>query len=221
MSFFGLSWGTRRGGRKPLASALAFFLAGMLGQTTASAQVMEPNGLSVPQPVGGAELSIATGRGLAPESLTLAGLFECFHDDMLDPVMDAATEPAAFSPLCGFTGTLVMRGGGCKLDFGWYNANARNQRPTEMEIFTLVPAAMSVPAGAPDQDFCPLAADHVGPDPNRADVIQRVAACNSCPDNRAPALMTFNADGIRRDPNFLGPDRGGTGLIGFAIRQPA
>jgi hypothetical protein len=179
---------------------------------------MEPNGLLVPQPVGGAEISIATGRGLAAESLMLSGLFSCFHDDMLDPVMDADVQPAAFSPLCGFTGTLVMRGGGCKLDFGWYNANASNQKPTDAEIFTLVPAAMSVPAGGPDQDFCPLAADHVGPDPNRADVIARVAACNSCPDNRAAGLMTFSAEGIRSDPNFRGPAQGGTGLIGFAIR---
>lgn len=217
MSFFGLSWGMGRGGRVRVAAVLGG-LSAALGAEPAVAQVMEPNGLLVPQPVGGAEISIATGRGLAAESLMLSGLFSCFHDDMLDPVMDADVQPAAFSPLCGFTGTLVMRGGGCKLDFGWYNANASNQKPTDAEIFTLVPAAMSVPAGGPDQDFCPLAADHVGPDPNRADVIARVAACNSCPDNRAAGLMTFSAEGIRSDPNFRGPAQGGTGLIGFAIR---
>lgn len=222
MSSSGRSWGFWRTWRPRVAAiSAALGLTTLLGAPPANAQVMEPNGLSVPQPVGAAEISIATGRGMAPESLMLEGLFSCFHDDMLDPIADADTQPAAFSPLCGFTGTLVMRGGGCKLDFGWYNANQSGQRPTEAEIFTLVPAAGSVPAGSPDQDFCPLAADHVGPDPTRADVVMRVAACNSCPDNRAAGVMTFNADGIRTDPRFMGPDRGGTGLIGFAIRQPA
>ena len=203
------------------AAALAFAAACLCLPTTAVAQVMEPNGLSVPQPVSTAETGIATSRGFLGDALTLQGLFSCFHDDMLDPVADADTAPASFSPLCGFTGTLVMRGGGCKLDFGWYNANASNQRPTEQEIYTLVPAAASVPAGAPVQDFCPLAADHLGPDgATRADTQQIRAICNSCPDARGTGVMTFNATDIRNDPRYLAPPEG-TGLIGFAIRQPA
>src|SRR5688572_14135978 len=55
---------------------------------------------------------------------------------------DAQTEPATFSPTCGFGGTLVLHGGGCTLDFGWYNVNMSSTvPPADSEIYTLVPAS--------------------------------------------------------------------------------
>jgi MYXO-CTERM domain-containing protein len=137
--------------------------------------------------------------------LTLQGLFgpSCFND-MIDPVADADTQPAVFSPLCGFTGTLVMRGGGCRLDFGWYNANMSGQAPADNEIFTLVPANPTA------MDFCPLA--------GVSTQAQIGNMCTSCPANRGAAVTTFEAGAIRDDMRYLSPDRGGTGLIGFALR---
>src|SRR5688572_20743808 len=127
--------------------ALGFSLA----TPPAAAQVTEPNGLMVPQPVQDRELAVARSRGYPEEALTLPGLFACFNDPV-DWQTNAGTAPSVFSPLCGFTGTLVMRGGGCRLEFGWYNADASGVAPTDDEIYTLVPA------DPPERsDFCPLA----------------------------------------------------------------
>jgi MYXO-CTERM domain-containing protein len=203
MSFSGFLWGTNHARGLGLGVLLA-----VLGDGQAGAQVIEPNGLMVPQPVQTRETSIATARGFPAEALTLQGLFgpTCFND-MIDPVADADTQPAIFSPLCGFTGTLVMRGGGCRLDFGWYNATQSGQTPTDAEIFTLVPANPT------SMDFCPLA--------GVSTQMQIGNMCTSCPANRGAAAMTFEAQAIRDDMRYLSPDRGGTGLIGFALRGAA
>src|SRR5687768_7006059 len=119
------------------ASAVAF--GWLFAAAPAAAQVTEPNGLLVPQEVQQRELDVATSRGYPEEALTLPGLFACF-DDPVDWQTNAATAPSVFSPLCGFTGTLVMRGGGCRLDFGWYNATESGVAPADNEIYTLVPA---------------------------------------------------------------------------------
>ena len=107
-----------------------------------------------------------------------------------------------------------MRGGGCRLDLGWYNATASGQTPMDSEIYTLVPAS---PATA--RDFCPLAAVHTN-DPNRADTAMITAECNSCPLGRGTGVTTFTATSIRDDPRYMAPPRG-TGLIGFALRGSA
>jgi MYXO-CTERM domain-containing protein len=174
--------------------ALGFSLATL----PAAAQVTEPNGLMVPQPVQQRELDVALSRGYPEEALTLPGLFACFNDPV-DWQTNAGTGPSVFSPLCGFTGTLVMRGGGCRLDFGWYNASASGTAPTDAEIYTLVPA------DPPERsDFCPLAGSSTQ--------VQLGNTCNSCVDDRGSAVQTFNANSIRTDDRYAG------GLIGFALR---
>ena len=97
------------------------------------AAVNEPNGLQVPQPLS-ADLPYETSAG----SLTLQSLFSS-RGETIDWQNDATTTPAVFSPLCGFTGTLVLRGGGCKVDFGWYNVPSNNVAPPDSEIYILVP----------------------------------------------------------------------------------
>jgi MYXO-CTERM domain-containing protein len=208
MSFPGFFSGATR--TRSFGLVLGAALLGAAYGPPASAAVTEPNGLAVPQPVTAAETNIATSRGFTAPALTLQGLFanQCFGDP-IDPIADAETEPAAFSPLCGFTGTLVMRGGGCRLALGWYNANQSGQTPTDAEIYTLVPAS---PATA--RDFCPLAAVHTN-DPNRADTAMITAECNSCPLGRGTGVITFSADDIRMLPEYQG------GLIGFALRGDA
>src|SRR5262249_44083226 len=75
--------------------------------------------------------------------------------------LDASTEPSVFSPQCAFTGTLVLRGGGCIVDFGWYNVNtSTNDPPPDAEIYVLVPKTDPIfnntfrpPAGQPGQTF--------------------------------------------------------------------
>src|SRR4051812_45129229 len=75
----------------------------------AAATVTEPDGRPVP---------IQTSEGTNLELQTLFNL----RGETLNWETDALTTPSVFSPLCGFTGTLLLHGGGCMLDLGWYNA---------------------------------------------------------------------------------------------------
>jgi MYXO-CTERM domain-containing protein len=132
-----------------------------------------PGNEPMPVPTGMNEWSIWTSRGFPMDAGTLAGLFK-YHainvngvmtaggDITIDPVRDARTTPGAFSPQCGLSGTIVLRGGGCKNALGWYNTteNATTPPPAN-QIYQLVPANLQLapPMGlmCMDGDFCPLA----------------------------------------------------------------
>jgi MYXO-CTERM domain-containing protein len=159
----------------------------------ALAQVAQPapDNTPLPQPTPDAELGVVRSRGFQDNAVTLAGLF-FYRGENLDPVADAGIWPGVFSPLCGFTGELVMRGGGCMLPFGWYNVTGAP--PTDREIYELVPANASEYMSCQDGDFCPLATMET----------TQVGQHQWTP-------TTFSALDIREDPRYLG------GLIGFAI----
>jgi len=163
---------------------LAFALASTWALPS-KAQLMEPDGTPVP---------ILTGEmGAAPGSLTLNQLFTS-RGETLDYLTNASTVPATFEPRCSFTGTLVMRGGGCEIEFGWYNANMTLMTPPpNAEIYVLVPTTdPSFANGA----FSPQAGPN-GPIDNNGNPVQ---------------LTVFTADSIRTNPNYLG------GEIGFALK---
>ncbi len=141
---------------------------------------MEPNGLVVPQPVTQQEINdCGPPQPLCTaDTITLPALFD-YRGETIDFVADASTQPAVFSPLCSFSGTLVMRGGGCQLAFGWYNAMATGGTPPPAaEIYPLIPANDPDVYGA--GPFSPLAVD--GP----------------------WTLKTFTANDIRSDVRYLG-----------------
>src|SRR5262249_41790248 len=119
--------------RAPRVAAALFGAVAFGALAPAFAQTNEPNGLAIPQPLS-ADLPYET----TPGSLTLNQLFVS-RGEQLDWQADALTTPAVFSPECAFTGTLVLRGGGCKVDFGWYNADGSGMAPPDAQIYTLVP----------------------------------------------------------------------------------
>ncbi|MFZ5891600.1 MAG: hypothetical protein ACOY0T_11155 [Myxococcota bacterium] len=177
---------------------LLFAFATLAAPSAALGQVTEPNGFPVPQPANPTEVACCvTGRGYPASAAELQGLFAYRNDPMLDAKLDAKTGPGVFSPLCGFTGTLVLRGGDCKLDFGWYNVNSSGTAPADNEIYTLIPKNDPAVYGANGMnvDFCPLAGMTTNP-----------AEMNKC------SVKTFAADNIRMDARYKG------GLIGFALR---
>jgi|GEM_PF-899328 len=62
------------------------------------------------------------------DNMSLIGLFNWYETDaagnvLVDFLKDAQTEPATFNPLCSIEGRMVLRGGGCLVDFGWYCAD--------------------------------------------------------------------------------------------------
>lgn len=168
-------------------------LAPATWSAVASAQVRQPNGDPIPQPVRDDEINLVTSRGFPRDAVTLEGLFK-YRGENIDPVADARTAPGVFSPLCGFTGELVLRGGGCKVAFGWYNATTSGQRPAPNEIYQLIPADPRMASQCDDNDFCPLAT-------------RETTQMGQHDWEPTP----FDSGDIRNDPRYRG------GLVGFAV----
>jgi MYXO-CTERM domain-containing protein len=165
---------------------------------------MQPSGETMPVPTASGEVSIWTSRGFPMDAGTLAGLFK-YHavngvaggDLSMDPVRDAHITPGTFSPQCGLTGTIVLHGGGCLNELGWYNATEPATKPADNQIYTLVPSNLK--AAPPNglsctEDFCPLATMMTTQAPQHSWV------------------ETDFAGNIRTSPNYKG------GLIGLALK---
>lgn len=183
--------------RLTLRFALPFTLS-LVGSPALAQQVL-PDGTEIPLPLS-QDLDCAICRDEVTnlpnpeESLSLQSLFEAYELDAegeyvpgLDWREDAKTEPSVFSPLCGFTGQLVLRGGGCNIRFGWYNAkrdaNGNWIQPTDDEIVPLIDTDDPI---FDTEAFIP----HVGSE-----------------DQHVPS----SAAAIRNDPRYEG------GEIGFAM----
>ena len=186
-----------------LSIALAAACLALL-PSSAGARVTQPSGEVMPQPVPANEISCCVvNRGFAADAITLAGVFK-YHvigttaggDMAIDPIEDAQITPGTFSPQCGLSGTIVLRGGGCKNALGWYNATIPATVPTQ--IFPLVPAdlmpAPPVGIGCTTPDFCPLA-----------------SRATTQPQNRWADPLPEFAGNIRGSANWTG------GPIGFAM----
>src|SRR5665213_3622363 len=74
----------------------------------AAAQVVEPNGISVPATVPGST------------EITLQAYFNSVGET-IDAVKDAAVSPAVFLPLCDFQATLVLSQSQAQAGLDWYN----------------------------------------------------------------------------------------------------
>jgi MYXO-CTERM domain-containing protein len=120
---------------------VAGMVALSIADAPARAVVVEPNGLMAPIPVAQAEIGFAASFN-PPAVVTLSGLFQA-RGETIDWLQDAHTTPQVFSPQCAFTGELVLHGGACKIDFGWYNAVAGSTTPpADSEIYTIIPGSM-------------------------------------------------------------------------------
>src|SRR5687768_7036403 len=93
-------------------------LAALAPSLPAWGAVTQPDGALI-VPIDGALSSDLQCCNNTLANMSLDALFRS-RGEMIDYRNDAQTEPAAFSPLCGLSGTMVLHGGGCKVDFGWY-----------------------------------------------------------------------------------------------------
>lgn len=200
-----------------------------LGAQPLGAEVLQTgDGTPLPQPVSANELNLSKDLGWAADrqiykdfdgtdifpakvytdffpnfvtgdAITLSGLFK-WRGEMIDPAADARTAPGYFSPTCGFSGELVLRGGNCNVSFGWYNVlDPENpQKPTEAEIYELIPSnteeymqcmTQSGSLQPEGTGFCPLGWD------------------NHHPYNLAQTAWipkAFDSGVISSDPRYLG-----------------
>ena len=137
------------------------------------------------------------------DAITLKGLFK-FRGEGLDEVADARTTPGYFSPTCGFSGQLLLRGGDCEITFGWYNVEDPNSTtaPAPEEIYPFIPTAGStITADLQCQPplnngFCPLAWDNVNPREL---------------DKKLWIPRAYDSGSIKEDPNYKGK------YVGFAV----
>ena len=173
-------------------------LAPQANALTEPAAPLDPQPLLIPLPVGAGEIGDTQGFNPtipnAGQFVTLPSLF-AFRGETIDYQADAKTEPATFSPLCSFSGTLVLRGGGCKVAFGWYNAvQSGGAPPAANELYPLIPADDPTVYG--QAAFAPLATN--GP---------------------WLPLKTFTASDIRNDPRYKGGEIGFVMIGGGACSQ--
>jgi MYXO-CTERM domain-containing protein len=149
-----------------LSSVLAFFAASV-PVPSAFAQIMEPDGFGPipadprkmcspsssqnPKPAGSIGCTGTSDTGdfaccsNTLDNMSLIGLFKYFESDtsgniLVDFQKDAMIQPATFNPLCNIKGTMVMHGGGCIVDFGWYCADPSNSYANQPKIHPLVTA---------------------------------------------------------------------------------
>jgi len=105
------------------------------------------------------------------DAINLSGLFK-WRKETIDPSKDAKTGPGYFSAKCGFTGELLLMGGNCQAQFGWYNVTDPNSKtpPLATEVYPFITGKPSEQLkcveenGMPKTDgFCPLAWDNRHP----------------------------------------------------------
>lgn len=137
------------------------------------------------------------------DAATLQGLFK-FRGEKLDQVKDARTSPGYFSPVCGFSGQLLLRGGDCEVTFGWYNVDDPNSTtaPAPGDIHPFIPLTGSTITkdlqclGPLNNGFCPLAWDAGDP----RDLSRRLWV-----------PKVYDSGSIKNDPKFGGK------YVGFAF----
>ena len=138
------------------------------------------------------------------DAITLNGLFK-WRKEALDSTANAKTGPGYFSAKCGFSGQLLLMGGNCQVQFGWYNVidPKSTTPPAPNEIYPFIQAPLTSlncvqeDGKAPKTDgFCPLAWDNLNP---RDLSIKRWIP------------KSFDSGDISKDPNYKG------GYVAFAV----
>jgi MYXO-CTERM domain-containing protein len=106
-------------------SRLAFaVLALALVCRTAAAQVIEPNGTSVPGPT--------------TDPISLQQYFTSVNEN-INAVANASITPATFTPLCNFQATLVLSQSSATGGLGWYNVPDATTDPNHTQTPTVYP----------------------------------------------------------------------------------
>jgi MYXO-CTERM domain-containing protein len=120
-----------------LASLAAAAATGVA--VSASGQIAQPDGTLVPDQNTSGDYFDTSRYNV--NTLGLGTMLDTLEDGLVDYRADAATEPSVFSPLCGLTGSMIMRGGSCNMDFGWYCVDHPPTSNTDPNFVPLVTAA--------------------------------------------------------------------------------
>ena len=112
-------------------------LASLVVCRSAAAQVVEPNGISVPA-------TVANGETTLQQFFTSKG-------EAISAVTNAAISPAVFLPLCDFQATLVLSQSGAQAGLDWYNVpTSPTGAPTPLYQIGTPPLAIGSTVGSSD-----------------------------------------------------------------------
>jgi len=141
------------------------------------------------------------------DAINLSGMFK-WRGEKLDPAKDAKTGPGYFSAKCGFTGQLLLMGGNCQAQFGWYNVTDPNSKtpPAASEIYPFM-------KGKPNELLSCTNGEEMPP------TLKTDGFCPLAWDNRHPynlsverwKIVTFPSGDISKDPRYKG------GYVAFAL----
>src|ERR1700722_10514595 len=116
---------------------LSLSLSLVVGRS-ATAQVVEPNGIGVPAVVAGST------------ETTLQQFFTA-QGETIDATQDASTSPAVFLPLCDFQATLVLSQSQAQAGLDWYNVpTSPTAAPTPLYPIGAPPLAIGATVGSSD-----------------------------------------------------------------------
>lgn len=117
-----------RAGLRPRAKAALCALACAFAAAPAKAQVLEPNGVSVP--------AVSDGE------TSLQAYFDA-QGEPIDAVAEASAEPGVFSPLCDFQAALVLSESQGQAGISWYNVPS-DPNAAPAEVYEIVPPGLAV-----------------------------------------------------------------------------
>jgi MYXO-CTERM domain-containing protein len=122
-----------------LCSCVLVSATGALVADRAEAQVVEPNGISVPRAVANGEMSL--------------GQYFASQGEIIDPIAGASVNPGVFSPLCGFQASLVLSQSGALAGISWYNVPAASATVAPTTVYPLVPEVTPIDASVASADI--------------------------------------------------------------------
>ncbi len=103
---------------KSAKSSVFFLILVVCSAETALGQVTEPDGTLVPAFRSNDYWDTAR---FTEGTLSLQNLFNQWEGlGVMDMRTDASATNVTFAPLCGLNGAMILRGGSCQVDFGWY-----------------------------------------------------------------------------------------------------
>ena len=126
--------------QRSTASLALAALTLLLTAGPAHGEITQPDGQQMPlEAIGDANYIGDNDTDFGMLFVGLESLFS-YRGENIDWFADASAQPGVFSPVCDFSGQMVLRGGGCLLDLAWYNAvESGGAVPADEELYTLVP----------------------------------------------------------------------------------
>ena len=197
--------------RLRVSLSAALILGGLTTAATAMGTVLEPDGMAVPVPDSQSKDYYDT-TIYNETTLGLQHMLDAWEGaGQINAQTDDSANNVTFSPLCGLEGQMILRGGSCQVDFGWYctddapGSEVIHPLVTAQDIITYHDVTLTTLPGAPPglNSWTQLQNNDKGFVPTiQSGLLQPVTGAQSLTN-------------VREDPAYLACP---SGKIGFAFK---